>query len=95
MSASNARPLQTELSVEGPSGDCEGGATAFSTLAGNLTRRERQALIGVLFGLSNDELARRLGISQRTVEIHRGGMMRKMGARRQVELVLAALRDKT
>lgn len=92
MTASSAQPL-LPASADQPT-DREECATPFSTLAGSLTRRERQALIGVLFGLSNDELARRLGISERTVEIHRSGMMRKMGARRQVELVLAALRDK-
>lgn len=38
-------------------------------------------------GLSNKEMATRLGISFRTVEIHRAWMMERMGARNLAELV--------
>ena len=37
-----------------------------------LTARQRQVLQGVLHGYSNKQIARDLGISPRTVEIHRG-----------------------
>jgi PAS domain-containing protein len=40
-----------------------------------LSRRERQALQGLLAGLSNKGIARRLGLSPRTVEMHRANMM--------------------
>jgi two-component system response regulator FixJ len=38
-------------------------------------------------GLSNKEIATRLGISPRTVEVHRAWMMERMGARSLAELV--------
>ena len=40
-----------------------------------LSARERQILQGLLGGLSNKEIARSLGLSPRTVEMHRASMM--------------------
>lgn len=40
-----------------------------------LSGRERQILQGLLGGLSNKEIARTLGLSPRTVEMHRASMM--------------------
>lgn len=48
---------------------------ALETLSG----RERQILQGLLGGLSNKEIARRLGLSPRTVEMHRASMMDDLG----------------
>ena len=45
-----------------------------------LSDRERQVLDMLATGLSNKEMARELGISPRTVEIHRMKMMVKIGA---------------
>lgn len=45
-----------------------------------LTRREREALDLLAQGMSNKMIARELGISPRTVEIHRANMMTKIGA---------------
>ena len=47
---------------------------------GLLSRREREVLELLSAGCSNKEIARRLEISPRTVEIHRGNMMAKLGA---------------
>ena len=52
-----------------------------------LTERQRQVLHLAGAGLSNKEIAARLGISFRTVEIHRAWMMERMGARNLAELV--------
>lgn len=45
-----------------------------------LSRREREVLELLSAGCSNKDIARRLAISPRTVEIHRGNMMTKLGA---------------
>jgi two-component system response regulator FixJ len=52
-----------------------------------LTERQRQVLDLAVTGLSNKEIAERLGISFRTVENHRAWMMERMGARNLADLV--------
>jgi FixJ family two-component response regulator len=52
-----------------------------------LTRRERQVLAQIAAAASNKETARHLGISPRTVEIHRGRIMHKLGAKNSVDLM--------
>ncbi|PCD69050.1 MULTISPECIES: response regulator transcription factor [Rhizobium] len=56
-----------------------------------LTDREHQVLIGVLDGLQNKMIAYHLGISSRTVEVHRANVMVKMGARNLAELMRMAI----
>jgi DNA-binding CsgD family transcriptional regulator len=51
-----------------------------------LTPKERVVLWQLLKGASAKESARLLGISPRTVEFHRGNIMRKLGARTTAEL---------
>ncbi|MFZ9677824.1 MAG: response regulator transcription factor [Quisquiliibacterium sp.] len=53
----------------------------------SLTPRERDVMELVVGGLQNKEIARRLLISHRTVEIHRGRVMAKMNAGSIAELV--------
>jgi FixJ family two-component response regulator len=52
-----------------------------------LSRREREVLELLSAGCSNKEIARRLDISPRTVEIHRGNMMTKLDARHAADAV--------
>lgn len=56
-----------------------------------LTAREREALHLAAEGLSNPEIARRLGIAVRTAEAHRANVLRKLGLRNQAELVRFAV----
>ena len=56
-----------------------------------LTRREREVLVLVGQGLHAKEIGRALAISPRTVEVHKAGMMAKLGARNVAELVRYAL----
>lgn len=53
----------------------------------SLSERERQVLKGVVAGLPNKTIAYDLGISPRTVEVYRAGLMGKMQARSLPELV--------
>lgn len=50
-------------------------------LVGKLSMREREVLIGLVRGNTNKETAAALGISPRTVEIHRSNMVARLGAR--------------
>lgn len=52
-----------------------------------LTRREKEVLDLVLEGFTNKEIATQLGLSHRTVELHRSRVMAKMKAQSIVELV--------
>ena len=55
-----------------------------------LTRREREVLALVSKGLMNKQIATELSIAEITVKIHRGRMMKKMGARSLADLLRAA-----
>lgn len=56
----------------------------------HMSAREREVLQGLLTGATNKEMARVLGISPRTVEIHRAHVMERIGARTLPEAVLLA-----
>ena len=65
------------------------GSGALGTL--QLTARERQVLDLILLARSNREIARQLGIEERTVKAHVGRLMRKTGAENRIELSIRAL----
>jgi two-component system, LuxR family, response regulator FixJ len=56
-----------------------------------LTPREREVLDQIAAGASNKEAGRRLGISPRTIEVHRARVMEKTGARNAADLVRIVL----
>jgi FixJ family two-component response regulator len=60
-------------------------------LLAKLSPRERQVLASLPRGDSNKEIARRLNLSPRTVEIHRAHMMGKLGARSVAQAISIAL----
>jgi len=55
-----------------------------------LRPREAEVMALVVTGLSNKEIAQNLGLSPRTVEVHRTHVMHKMGAANLAELVSMA-----
>ncbi|NVZ52637.1 PAS domain S-box protein [Pseudomonas sp. B6002] len=54
---------------------------------GDLTPREREIALLIVNGYKSKEIAQRLAISHRTVEVHRARLMRKLQAKTVVELV--------
>jgi FixJ family two-component response regulator len=59
-------------------------------LFGSLTPREREVMTLVTAGLMNKQIAGELHVSEITVKIHRGNVMRKMAARSLADLVRMA-----
>jgi FixJ family two-component response regulator len=55
-----------------------------------LSAREQQVFALVATGLMNKQIAGKLGIAEITVKVHRGQVMRKMGARSRADLVRMA-----
>lgn len=74
--------------------------SAGSVLAGQfpgrdlLTPRECQVLELIATGASNKEAGRELGISPRTIEVHRARIMEKLHAKNAVDLVHIVLSDR-
>lgn len=58
---------------------------------GRLTRREIEVVQGIVDGLSNKLIAFRLGISPRTVEVHRANLMERLQLSSLAEVVRMAL----
>jgi FixJ family two-component response regulator len=52
-----------------------------------LTRREQDVLTCLVAGASNKDAAKQLGISPRTIEVHRARIMEKLGAKNASDLV--------
>jgi DNA-binding NarL/FixJ family response regulator len=59
-----------------------------------LTPREREVLEQITNGASNKEAGRQLGISPRTIEVHRARIMDKLRARNAADLVRIVLTPK-
>lgn len=55
--------------------------------AATLTPRERQVFEGVVNGLMNKQIAAQFGVSEKTIKVHRGRVMHKMGAHTVAQLV--------
>jgi FixJ family two-component response regulator len=69
------------------------GEAVVSELRGRfeaLTSREQEVMAFVTSGLMNKQIAADLGVSEITVKVHRGNVMRKMGAKSLADLVRMA-----
>jgi FixJ family two-component response regulator len=55
-----------------------------------LTPREREVLTHVIAGKLNKQIAGDLGTAEKTIKVHRGRMMEKLGVRSVADLVRLA-----
>lgn len=53
-----------------------------------LTTRENQVFSLLVMGLSNKQIAQRLGISEKTVKVYVSGLLEKLGAKNRMDLVM-------
>jgi FixJ family two-component response regulator len=67
--------------------DSEKAVSELRILFDSLTSREREVMTHVADGLMNKQIAAKLGITEITVKVHRGHMMRKMKARSLIDLL--------
>ncbi|MFD7626220.1 response regulator [Streptomyces sp. NPDC059851] len=81
--------IATFLAQGGGAGPAAPAAEDADRLAA-LTGREREVLVQVAGGLSNDEIAGRLQVSPLTVKTHVNRAMAKLGARDRAQLVVIA-----
>jgi two-component system, LuxR family, response regulator FixJ len=66
------------------------GTSSLLPRAAALSSREREVMALVVEGLDNRRLGERLGISPRTVEVHKARVMVKLGARNLADLIRMA-----
>src|SRR5690349_2980965 len=83
--------VQGALSRYKRSGSEADEAAEIRTKAESLTSREQEVLTGLLAGHPNKTIAYDLGLSPRTVEVHRANLMSKMGAKSLSELIRMAM----
>jgi DNA-binding NarL/FixJ family response regulator len=79
--AAGERPLMAQV------GHLEGGADEV------LTPREREVVKLIAEAYTNRQIAEVLHVSEKTVESHRGNVLRKLGMRDRVELARYAIRE--
>jgi FixJ family two-component response regulator len=56
----------------------------------SLTAREREVMAHVVTGMLNKQVAQELGTTEKTIKVHRGHIMQKMGVKSFADLVRAA-----
>lgn len=84
----DATPSELRKGIErfAPAGSVDAGAAEALTI----TPRERDVLNRVATGATSREIASALAISERTVEVHRRNLLKKLGVRRSAGLVATA-----
>jgi len=79
--------VQRGLTLDQEWRQTQGRTQAIQQRYARLSSRERECMALAVSGLTSKEIARKLDISPRTVEVHRTHVMHKMGAANMAELV--------
>jgi len=82
--------IQVALERDRTRREQDGRLTQLKTLYESLTSREQEVIGHVTAGLMNKQIAAEMGVSVITVKVHRGNVMRKMGAKSLTDLVRMA-----
>lgn len=83
-------PSSTRRLIEHVAAVMPDGDRVTSAGLDDLTEREREVLILIARGLSNQEIAAELYVAEATVKTHVGRVLAKLGARDRVQLVVTA-----
>jgi FixJ family two-component response regulator len=91
--------VESAIAVDRSRRAAAAGSAGLKASFANLTPREQEVMGLVVTGLMNKQVAARLELSEITVKIHRGNVMRKMAAQSLADLVRMAeqlgVRDET
>jgi len=82
--------IQVALERDRTRREQDGKLIQLKELFGSLTSREQEVIGFVTSGLMNKQIAAEMGVSVITVKVHRGNVMRKMGAKSLTDLVRMA-----
>jgi FixJ family two-component response regulator len=82
--------IQVALDRDRTRREQDGKITQLKELFHSLTSREQEVIGFVTSGLMNKQIAAEMGVSVITVKVHRGNVMRKMGAKSLTDLVRMA-----
>jgi FixJ family two-component response regulator len=82
--------IQVALERDRTRREQDGRITQLKGLYESLTSREQEVIGHVTAGLMNKQIAAEMGVSVITVKVHRGNVMRKMGAKSLTDLVRMA-----
>ena len=77
-----AATLRAMMQPEGQDGDSEDGEPGQPT---KLTKRQKQLILMLDEGLSNRDIAERLGISEHTVKVHLWRLFRRLGVKSRTQ----------
>jgi len=81
------------VSIRGKAGDVLGDQTAVGgSVSHSVSPRQNQVLEGIAAGLSDKQIALKLGVSHRTVRAHIDKLFQKYGVRCRAGLVVSWLR---
>ena len=79
--------VRTALARDAAAREREGIEAQHRARLASLTPREREVMAEVVAGRLNKQIAGRLGAAEKTIKVHRGRVMQKMGVRSVAELV--------